>query len=285
MIEARYWQTLADQAVRCDLCPHRCVIRPGRPGICRARRNVDGRLIAWNYGKITSMAIDPIEKKPLAFFRSGSRILSIGSLGCNLRCDFCQNWSIAQQEATSTLIEPAEMAMMAKKAAKQGSIGLAYTYNEPLIGFEYILDCARRLHRDGLVNVLVTNGMIEQAPFAELLPWIDALNIDLKGWQPGFYKNICGGDLETVKLRIEEAAVSCHVEVTTLLIPGLNDREDDIEAMAVWLALIDRKLPWHLTRYHPAYKRAEPQPIDIGRLTMLAELAGKYLDHVLLGNI
>ncbi|MGI6326942.1 MAG: AmmeMemoRadiSam system radical SAM enzyme [Saccharofermentanales bacterium] len=282
---AQYWLSQPNDEVVCRLCPHHCRIRPGKTGICRARQNLAGRLFAVNYGQVTSMALDPIEKKPLAFFRPGSQILSIGSFGCNLRCDFCQNWSISQQEAPTRTIMPDEVVAMAEQTVNRGNIGLAYTYNEPLIGFEYVLDCSRLIRQVGLSNILVTNGFIETGPFAELLPWIDALNIDLKSWDPSYYRSICGGDLSTVRSSIKQAAAVAHVEITTLLLPGLNDRDDDIRSLAGWLASINPKIPLHLTRYHPDYKRTDPPPISKERLMSLADLARKYLDRVLLGNI
>ena len=190
------------------------------PAAARARRNIGGRLMAWSYGKITSLALDPIEKKPLKFFFPGSKILSAGSFGCNFHCDFCQNWSISQQEAPYRQLAPNELAATAVQMKLQDNIGLAYTYNEPLVNFEFVLDCARLIRAASLKNVLVSNGFADPEPFAELLPWIDAMNIDLKSWGADFYKTICGGDVDTVKRNITAAAASCHVEVTTLLISG-----------------------------------------------------------------
>jgi pyruvate formate lyase activating enzyme len=283
--EALYWQTEPDGSARCLLCPHRCRIASGHTGICRVRKNEDGRLIAWNYGKITSLALDPIEKKPLYHFHPGSRILSVGSFGCNFHCDFCQNWAIAQQEAPYRLMQPAELVLLAAQAARDGNIGLAYTYNEPLVGVEFVLDCSRLIRRQQQKNVLVTNGYINADPLEELLPWIDAANIDLKAWNEKFYNRICGGLLEPVKKTISSCAESCHLEVTTLLIPGLNDSEDEIEALAGFLASISPDIPWHLSRHHPDYRMKEPAPISRPRMEMLAELARRKLKNVWLGNI
>ncbi|HAL73837.1 MAG TPA: hypothetical protein DCM45_01940 [Clostridiales bacterium] len=164
-------------------------------------------------------------------------------------------------------------------------MGVAHTYNEPLVSYEFVLDCARLTRAAGLKTVLVSNGFIEPEPLAELLPWVDAMNIDLKAWQASFYKTICGGDLEVVKRNIQTAAAACHVEVTTLLLPGLNDSEADVSDLARWLAGIDADLPLHLTRHHPDYQRTEPGPISIRRLTDLAGLARQHLNRVLLGNV
>jgi pyruvate formate lyase activating enzyme len=283
-VEALYWQPLPDKLTECRLCPHRCRIKPGQSGRCRARKNIAGRLIAWNYGKVTSLSLDPIEKKPLNRFFPGSMILSAGSFGCNFHCDFCQNWTIAQQVAPHRLLLPGEMAEMARQMVVEGNIGLAYTYNEPLVGFEFVLDCARLIRKAGLKNVLVTNGYIESEPLTEMLPWIDAMNIDLKAWDNNFYKTICGGEADVVRRTIAQAAAVCHVEITTLLLPGLNDSEEDIRAIAGWLASIDPDITLHLNRHHPDYRMAEPAPISRQRLQRLAELAEIDLKDVLTGN-
>ena len=285
-VEASFWESLPNNRVECRLCPHHCRINPGQAGICRARRNIGGWLEAWSYGKITSLSLDPIEKKPLQFFYPGSHILSAGSFGCNFRCDFCQNWSISQQQAPFRELQPAGLVDLAVKAVDQGNIGLAHTYNEPLVGFEFVMDCARLTRAAGLKTVLVSNGYVESEPFAELLPWTDAMNIDLKAWQPGFYKTVCGGNVEVVKKNIQAAAAAdCHVEITTLLLPGMNDSEDDINALSAWLAAIDPDIPLHLTRHHPDYQRPEPGPISVHRLAGLAGLARRHLNRVLIGNV
>jgi pyruvate formate lyase activating enzyme len=269
----------------CSLCPHACHIAPGQPGLCKARKNSGGKLIAWSYGKITSLALDPIEKKPLFRFFPGSRILSAGSFGCNLSCGFCQNWQIAQRESSWRLIEPDEMARLATQARAEGNIGLAYTYNEPLVSYEYVLECARLLRRDEMKNVLVTNGYINPKPLQELLPYIDAMNIDLKAWNTSFYSDICGGRRDPVLATIKASAAQCHVEVTTLLLPGLNDDELEISELAGWLASLSPEIPLHLTRHHPDYQMETPAPISRARLEKLAAVARKSLKYVWLGNI
>ncbi|MEA4890451.1 MAG: AmmeMemoRadiSam system radical SAM enzyme [Clostridiaceae bacterium] len=282
---ARYWQPTENKQVECLLCPHHCRINPGRTGLCLARKNENGRLLAESYGRVTSLSLDPIEKKPLRFFYPGSHILSVGLYGCNFRCGFCQNWSIAQRKAPYQMILPDKMADLAEQEKSRGNIGLAYTYNEPLVGFEYVLDCARLIHQKKMKNVLVTNGSINHDPLEELLPLIDAMNIDLKAWQPGFYQTVCRGELKPVLETIRRSAASCHIEITTLLIPGMNDQAGDIDALAAWLADIDPDIPLHLTRHHPDYQMPEPPPIDLRRMTLLAEVAGKHLKKVLLGNV
>lgn len=283
--EADYWQPAGRGQVICLLCPHRCVMAKGKAGICRVRVNHNGRLVAMAYGKITSLALDPIEKKPLHNFYRGSRILSVGSFGCNFRCSFCQNWQISQQDAPWQLILPDELVAQAVRERPYGNIGLAFTYNEPLINYEYVRDCARLAHRENLKNVLVTNGSINSEPLEALLPWIDAMNIDLKAWQPSFYRQICHGALEPVLETIRLSARRCHLELTTLLIPGLNDDESDLEAMTAWIASIDPDIILHLTRHHPDYLMPEPQPISVERLQALAQIARHHLKTVVLGNI
>ena len=238
---------------RCELCFHHCVLDEGQTGFCRARACQAGKIVCLNYGKLTSLALDPVEKKPLRRFHPGSLILSVGSFGCNLRCPFCQNHeiSMAGDSGIPTVeVSPEQLAAKAAELVPHGNIGVAYTYNEPLIGYEYVRDCAALVHEQGMVNVLVTNGTVEEEPWRALLPLIDAANIDLKGFTPAWYRRL-GGDLETVKRSIALAAERCHVEVTTLLIPGENDSEEEIRELARWLASINSEIPLHLSRFFP----------------------------------
>lgn len=283
--EARFWQRQEGDMVKCLLCPHFCHIAAGRSGRCLVRYNDHGTLMARAYGRITSIALDPIEKKPLYYYCPGSQVLSIGSYGCNLDCSFCQNWTIARREAENELLEPADLVRLAQKYKSQGNIGIAYTYNEPLINWEYVYDCARMIKAVNLKNILVTNGFINAEPLAEILPYIDAMNIDLKSFSESFYHDICHGKLTPVLETIARCAAGCHVEVTTLLIPGLNDREEEVEKLAAWLASADESIPLHLTRHHPAYKLEKPDPISIERLRFLAAVARRHLTRVRLGNI
>ena len=272
---------------QCTLCFHQCQLNEGQVGFCRARKNVNGLIIPLNYGKITSLALDPIEKKPLHQFYPGSKILSIGSFGCNLRCPFCQNYEIAMSDEVgvpSIFMSPAEVVKKAVELIEEGNIGIAYTYNEPLIAYEYVLDCARLAHEQSLKNVLVTNGSISEKPLSELLPYIDAMNIDLKGFTEAFYRKL-NGDLQTVIRFIQLSYTECHVELTTLIIPGENDSEADMEAEAKWIAGLDPEIPLHITRFFPRYQWIDKEPTSKEVLYRLADIARKYLTHVYVGNV
>ena len=270
----------------CELCFHHCALDEGQTGLCRARACQDGKIVSLNYGKLTSLALDPIEKKPLRRFHPGSLILSVGSFGCNMRCPFCQNHeiSMAGDSGIPTVeVSPEQLAAQAAELVPHGSIGVAYTYNEPLTGYEYVRDCAALVHEQGMVNVLVTNGTVEEEPWRALLPLIDAANIDLKGFTPAWYRRL-GGDLETVKRSIALAAERCHVEVTTLLIPGENDSEEEIRELARWLASISPEIPLHLSRFFPQYQMVDRLPTPVEQVYRLSEAAQEYLSHVYTGN-
>lgn len=267
----------------CDVCPHHCRLKEGRTGRCRARKNEGGKNVSLNYGKLTSLAVDPIEKKPLAGFFPGSYILSAGSFGCNLSCPFCQNHEISmhgESELRHYDLTPAELVSIA--LGRPESIGVAFTYNEPLISWEFIRDTAVLLKKNRLKTVLVTNGCVTRKILDEVLPYTDAMNIDLKG-DEAFYREL-GGDHDTVRETIAEAVRHCHVEVTTLIVPGKNDSEEFIREEAKWLAAQDPGMILHLSRYFPRYKYKIP-PTDIGRMKQLREIAREYLPDVRLGNV
>ena len=277
----------------CWLCPHRCHLADGQTGFCRARQNKGGIIRSLNYGLLTSAVLDPIEKKPLYHFHPGSHILSLGSFGCNLRCPFCQNYTISQagpdgfagQRLPLDRVTPKEIVAAAQRLEEtSGNIGVAFTYNEPLVGYEFVYDTARLLKEVGLATVLVTNGQIEKDSWLHLLPYIDAVNIDLKGFTQAFYDWI-GGDLETTKAAIAMAAEEgVHVEVTTLVIPGKNDSAAEMAAEAEWLAGISAELPLHLSRYFPRYQVDIPMtPVET--LQQLRRVAEARLRFVHLGNI
>jgi pyruvate formate lyase activating enzyme len=285
--EARYYEKKDDKKVRCTLCPHLCFIPDGGIGLCRARSNHRGKVYAESYGYLTSVALDPIEKKPLQRFSPGSRILSVGSYGCNMRCPFCQNFAISMASCDtveSVYFEPKQLIERALSLVPQGNIGLAYTYNEPLVSFEYVLDCAKLAHKNKLKNVLVTNGFVNAKPLEELLPYIDAMNIDLKSFSEGFYKKI-GGSLGPVQATIKVAAKACHVELTTLIIPGENDSPSEIEESAAWIASLSPEIPLHLSRFFPKYKMSQKEATPVDELSALAAIARKHLNYVYIGNI
>ena len=273
-------------SVKCELCFHHCQLEEGQTGLCRARACRDGAIVPLNYGKLTSLALDPIEKKPLRRFHPGSLILSVGSFGCNLRCPFCQNHEISrsgEDEIQTVDVSPELLADKATELRSRGNIGVAYTYNEPLVGYEYVRDCAGLVHKRGMVNVLVTNGTIEEAPWRQLLPLIDAVNIDLKGFTSAWYRRL-GGDLDTVKRSIALEAEECHVEVTTLLVPGENDSTEEIRELAQWLASVCPEIPLHLSRFFPRYRMADRPPTPVDQVYRLAEMARGYLSYVYTGN-
>jgi pyruvate formate lyase activating enzyme len=280
-MEARYYEKLAADRVRCLLCPHSCLILPGARGRCRVRSNRGGTLEAGSYGQLASVAVDPIEKKPLFHFHPGSSVLSAGPNGCNLSCRFCQNFEISQQERPTQQVTPGQLVDL---AARQGAIGIAYTYTEPLLWFEYLLDVCALARQAGLVNVLVTNGTINEEPLAELLPLIDAMNIDLKSMDEGFYRDVCGGDLAAVLRTIALASRSCHVELTNLVIPGSNDSERNMDDLIGWVAGLNRSLPLHLSRYHPMYRMTVPATPE-ATLVRFHKKAIERLDYVYVGNV
>ena len=284
----------------CRVCMHQCNLNPGQTGICKARKNEEGKIVCVSYGQITSMALDPIEKKPLRLFRPGSLILSVGSFGCNLRCPFCQNYEISmasmqQSEgnvilkgrADTVCVSCRELADKALEYRASGNIGVAFTYNEPLVGWEYVRDTARLVRDAGMVNVMVTNGTASCEVLDELLPYIDAMNIDLKAFCRETYREL-GGDLDTVKRFIVRAAEECHVELTTLIVPGMNDDVGEMEEEAGWIASVEdkagRKIPLHVTRFYPRYHMTDRQATDVRQVYRLAETAGRYLEHVFVGN-
>jgi pyruvate formate lyase activating enzyme len=280
-MECMYYEKKEKNIVKCHLCPHNCTIQDGNIGICKARKNINGILISLNYGKITSYAYDPIEKKPLYHFYPGSNILSIGSFGCNLACDFCQNWEIAHEDSLTMEIEDEDIILLGKS---RDSIGIAYTYNEPSISYEYVYHMAKLAKRHKLKNVLVTNGYINEEPLKQLLPHIDGMNIDLKSIEEDYYRRICKGKLEPVQKTIELAAKSTHVEITTLIIEGENDSDDEINRLAQWIRSIDKSIPLHLSKYFPAYKMKSPET-TYDTLVRAKKIAKKYLDYVYIGNV
>lgn len=275
-------------AAVCETCPRRCRIENGRFGACRARRAEGGRVVAANYGRIASAALDPVEKKPLAFFRPGSFVLSVGSYGCNLRCPFCQNDGISQHggdEVACRTATPAELAGLAERLRDwQGNIGIAYTYNEPLVGWEFVRDCAREVRARGMANILVSNGCASGEVVAELAPLVDAANIDIKGPSQEYYDWV-GGDFASVCRTVETLhAAGCHVEATTLVVPGRNDKDADMDAIAAFIASVSPDIPLHVTRFFPRWRMADASPTPVATIHRLADVARGRLRRVLAGN-
>ena len=278
---AMFWTPLADQKVKCELCPHDCILNPNQKGLCNVRINIEGALYTENYGHVLACGLDPIEKKPLKRFESGSMIFSIGTFGCNLACKFCQNHTLVYAQETDTITSEDQILQL---ASENDSIGIAFTYNEPTVWYEYVLHMAEKSHALGLKNVLVTNGYIHEAPMRKLLPYIDAMNIDLKGMTDTFYKSLCQGTLDPVLETIKLCHKFTHVEITYLLIDGLNTQDEEIQRMAQWLSKIDPKIPLHLSRYFPNYHLQLPMT-EVDTIKRARAIAQKYLKYVFVGNV
>lgn len=281
--EALYYSKNNDQSVTCTLCPHNCLIPNNNRGKCLSRINLDGVLYADSYGKVTSMSLTPIEKLPIYLFRTGCEILAIGTYGCNFKCPFCNTHYISQKVAKYKFIPPEKLVSIAKENVSEGNIGVAYAYNEPLTSFEYVYECAKLTKKLGLSNVLATNGFINEEPLTDILPYIDAVNIDLKSISDDFYKDIAG-DIDEVKNTIVIANECCHVEISTLLIPGINDSDYEIEDIAQFISSISEDIPLHLSSYTPAYKMYDEETISEKRLKELTVIAKNYLNNVYYEN-
>ena len=278
------------EQVLCDVCPKFCKLREGQIGFCRARSNIGGKIVPINYGQATSLALDPIEKKPLMRFCPGTYILSYGSYGCNLRCPYCQNASISMagpDNCPHRLITPEGLTDLAVDLSKQepGNIGVAFTYNEPTVCFEFIRDTSKLLHEAGLKSVVVTNGGLVRTYADELLPHVDALNIDLKGFSSEFYRYV-KGEFDTVKEFIKAAVEhKCHVELTTLVIPTKNDDPEEMEREVEWIASMSPEIPLHLSRFFPRYKADDLPPTPAETIYRLKDIAEKKLKYVYTGNL
>lgn len=285
---ASYWTPEENNRVHCWLCPHLCLIAPGQTGRCRVRQNRDGSLYTLVYGLLSASALDPIEKKPLRRFHPGSKILSVGSVGCNFNCSFCQNHRIATAgpgDIPMAITTPQELTTQARYSRGQGNIGVAYTYNEPTVWFEFIRDTARVVRDANMVNVMVTNGYIEPEPLTDLLELIDAFNIDLKGFRDDFYRRV-GGTLQPVLETIRRTRESgAHVEVTTLIIPGQNDDPEEMDAQCAWLASISEDIPLHLSRFFPMHRMTDRPPTPPDTIWALKDIARRHLRYVYTGNM
>ena len=280
---------------RCEVCFRHCELKEGQTGFCGARICAGGKVTASNYGRVTSLALDPIEKKPLNRFMPGSRILSVGSYGCNLRCPFCQNHEISWSEEAMRYAEraeritPEQLVQTAAYYRRKGNIGLAFTYNEPLVGYEFVRDTAKLVREAGMVNVLVSNGTASTAVLEEILPYMDAMNIDLKGFTDRYYRDVLGGDRDMVMRFIERAAQSCHVELTTLIIPGENDSEEEMRQMCGWISDLKgvvpgEEIPLHISRFFPRFHMTDRGPTSVALIYRLADVAREQLRYVYTGN-
>ncbi len=279
---------------KCEVCFRHCNIEDGSLGFCGARTAIDGKVIAKNYGKITGLALDPIEKKPLNRFFPGSSILSVGSFGCNLRCPFCQNYDISWSDNVKRLekeceyVSPKELVDLALDTRAKGNIGIAFTYNEPLIGYEYVLDVSKLAKENGLKTVMVTNGTANLTVLRELSPFIDAMNIDLKGFSDDYYSNLLGGSRKMVMDFITEAVKRAHVELTTLIIPGENDSEDEMRELSGWVSKLKNpdgeSVPLHISRFFPRFKMTDRDATDVSKIYRLADVARERLEFVYTGN-
>ena len=270
----------------CNYCHHHCLLQEGKTGFCRVRALQEGKNFCGNYGFITSLALDPIEKKPLNRFYPGTWILSMGSYGCNLRCPFCQNFSISQNGRDAfppVIATPEQLAAKAAELKSRNNIGIAFTYNEPLLSWEFIRDTGRLVHENGQKNVVVTNGNFSVEIAENLAGIVDAYNIDLKGFTPEWYRKL-GGDLETVKAFITEAVKNAHVELTALIVPGENDTPEEMEAIARWIASLSPDIPLHVSKFFPRWNMVDRNETPVGRVYRLAEVARKYLQFVYTGN-
>ncbi len=281
--EASYYQKQKSGKVQCLLCPKNCIIACGSVGNCGVRKNIDGMLYSLVYGKTTGVAVDPIEKKPLYHFHPGEYILSLGTRGCNLGCIFCQNWQISQNPNAN--LKDITKEEIVSAALRQKTFGIAYTYNEPFIWYEFVRETAMLAKENGLENVLVTNGYVNPEPLEDLLPLIGAMNIDLKAMDDQFYRSTCKGTLDPVLDTIKRAKQSTHIELTNLIIPTLNDSDVQIEKLAEWvLNNTGADTPLHLSRYFPCYELNLP-PTPIEKMIHVKAIAEKKLKYVYLGNV
>jgi len=279
------YQIVHEKNIECLICPHNCKIPPGKKGICGVRKNTGNKIELLTHGIISGYAIDPVEKKPLYHFYPGYNILSVGSYGCNMRCDFCQNYHISQECEITADPKITREKIISDITSASKNIGLAFTYNEPVIWFEYIVEIASSVRSKGFMTALVTNGFVNKAPLHELIELTDAFNVDLKAFNNDFYRKLTGASIKPVKEALTEIAkAGRHLEITTLLIPGQNDSLSEMESQVKWIGSeLGDETPFHLSRYFPMYQRHDP-PTPHDTLIRHFELASKYLKYVYLGN-
>lgn len=285
----KYWHTLEDGRIQCDVCPRACKLKNGQRGLCFVRACEGDQIVLTTYGRSSGYCIDPVEKKPLNHFLPGTPILSFGTAGCNLACKFCQNWDISKSRELDTLMDQATPEHIARAAQQLACKSIAFTYNDPTIFLEYAIDVAKECHKVGVKSVAVTAGYICPAPRQELYQYMDAANVDLKGFTEEFYHKICGGHLQDIldTLIYLKNETTVWFEVTTLLIPGENDSAEEIDAMTKWFkANLGMEVPLHFTAFHPDWKMMDKPPTPPATLTMAREIALKNgLNYVYTGNV
>ena len=288
--EALLYKKMEDHGVSCFLCGHRCMIPDGKFGICHVRENREGILYTHSFGELIAQNVDPIEKKPLYHFFPGSKSFSIAAAGCNFQCGFCQNWQISQVKEAAALglssrqVKPEEVVKQAKRTF---STSISYTYTEPTIFFEYALEIGQQAKKEGLFNVFVTNGYMTEEMIQTIHPTLDAANIDLKSFSDAYYRKVCKGRLAPVLESIERMKkLNIWVEVTTLLVPGQNDSDEELKKIAAFLVQIDHSIPWHISRFYPQYKMQGLGSTPMERLNRAYEIGKEAgLLHVYLGNV
>jgi pyruvate formate lyase activating enzyme len=288
--DAMLWSPLEGGKVACALCSHRCVIAPSKAGICAVRENREGKLVTLVYGEVIAAHVDPIEKKPLYHFYPGSKALSIATAGCNFRCAFCQNWEISQASRRTDggiggqTLSPQEIV---REALAQDCRSISYTYTEPTIFFEYAYDTARLAKEAGLANNFVTNGYMTEEALTTIRPYLDAANVDLKAFQDETYKKVCGARLEPVLDSIRRMRkLGIWVEVTTLVVPGLNDGAEELTGIARFIAGVDPDIPWHISRFHPDFEYTDTPPTPAKTLRLAAEIGKREgLSYIYIGNM
>ncbi len=288
--EAMLYEKLEKKDVRCFLCNHNCTIKPSKFGICGMRENVDGVLYTYAYGRVIAANVDPVEKKPLYHFFPGSSSFSIATAGCNFQCGFCQNWQISQtsikkdKNLSGYTLLPEDVV---SKALKQGCESISYTYTEPTIFFEYAFDISRLARKKGILNIFVTNGFMSLKALDIIRPYLDACNVDLKSFNDEFYRKVCKGRLQPVLDSIEYMRkIGIWVEVTTLVVPGANDSDEELSGIANFIASVDPHIPWHISRFHPDFKFTDTDPTPVATLekaVSIGQKAGLYF--IYLGNV
>ena len=289
VVETKYWHPLEQGRVQCDLCPRYCQLKEGQRGLCFVRANLGGKIVLTTYGRSSGYCIDPIEKKPLNHFLPGTPVLSFGTAGCNLACKFCQNWDISKSRETDTLADAADPETIARAAEQLGCRSVAYTYNDPVIFHEYAIDVARACRARGIKSVAVTAGYVCEEPRREFYQWMDAANVDLKGFTESFYHKLTGGHLQPVldTLRYIKHETNVWLETTTLLIPGWNDSAEEIEAMCAWVVReLGPEVPMHFSAFHPDFKMQDVPPTPPATLSRAREIALKCgVRYAYTGNV